>query len=264
MPQSMTHRERVLQAVSLKEPDRVPMDLGSHLNSSIHMIAYENLKNYMQLLTGRPMTLKSKMMQDVMVDDEILNALDIDVRGVFYGAPDNAGPGDQPDGTWIDEWGVIRAKPEEGYYYDVIPPAPLAGDISLSDIVNYPWPDPDDPGHHQKSEGSGRALAVHDRLCPGSEPALSIRSPDPVPARLRGLVYGPGREHPDCGGPVRRLHGSPDGLCPEHPERGGTGRRYRRDRGRHGHPAGPAVLAAHLSPVVQAAAGEIFRPDSQS
>ena len=146
MPTTTTHRERVLRAVSLQEPDRVPMDLGSHLNSSIHKIAYENLKNHMGLLTGCPMTLKSKMMQDVMVDDEILDALDIDVRGVYCGGPDDAGPGEQPDGTWIDEWGVIRAKPEKGYYYDVIPPAPLAGDITISDIVNYPWPNPDDPG----------------------------------------------------------------------------------------------------------------------
>ena len=44
MPETMSHRERVLRAVALKEPDRAPMDLGSHLNSSIHMTAYARLK----------------------------------------------------------------------------------------------------------------------------------------------------------------------------------------------------------------------------
>jgi hypothetical protein len=111
MPDTMSHCERVLRAVALKEPDRAPMDLGSHLNSSIHMAGYAKLKTHLALLADKSMRLKTKMMQDVVVDDEVLNALDIDVRGVFYGTPDNAGPGDQPDGTWIDEWGVRRAMP---------------------------------------------------------------------------------------------------------------------------------------------------------
>jgi hypothetical protein len=121
----MTHRQRVMAAVSLQEPDRAPMDLGSHLNSSIHQDAYGPLKQRLGLCLDRPVRVKSKMMQDVLVDDEVLNALDIDVRGVFYGAPDDSGPGDQPDGIWIDEWGVRRAKPATGWYYDTVPPAPL-------------------------------------------------------------------------------------------------------------------------------------------
>ena len=145
MPGNMTHRERVLRAVSLTEPDRVPMDLGSH-DTNIHKIAYRNLKNHMGLLAERPVTLKSQMAQEALVDPEILSALDIDVRGVFRGSPDKKGPGEQPDGTWIDDWGVTRAKPTRGYYYEVVPPFPLGGDITVSDIVNYPWPDPDDPG----------------------------------------------------------------------------------------------------------------------
>jgi len=34
--------------------------------------------------------------------------------------------------------------PEGSYYFDQVS-FPLSGDITVSDIVNYPWPDPDDP-----------------------------------------------------------------------------------------------------------------------
>ncbi len=52
-----------------------------------------------------------------------------------------------------------RAKPATGWYYDTVPPAPLTGDISLSDIVHYPWPDPDDPGITRGLTRPGGALA---------------------------------------------------------------------------------------------------------
>lgn len=143
---SMTHRERVLKAISFQEPDRVPMDLGSHVDSSIHVVAYEKLAQHLGIEVQWPPKIASKMMQDVEVDDALLTALDIDLRGVFPGALDKSGPDETQDGVWVDEWGVRRVKPEGAHYYDIISPAPLAGDISISDIVNYPWPDPDDPG----------------------------------------------------------------------------------------------------------------------
>ena len=146
MPEKMTHRERLLRAISHREPDRVPMDLGAHSDSSIHIIAYENLKDYMGITIDQTPPLVSKIMQDVMVDEEVLNALDIDVRGVYPGSPDNSGPGDLEGGVWIDSWGVKRVKPAGSHYYDITPGAPLGGEISISDVVNYPWPDPDDPG----------------------------------------------------------------------------------------------------------------------
>jgi uroporphyrinogen decarboxylase len=40
---------------------------------------------------------------------------------------------------------VERVHPEGGYYYDQRT-APLSGAVTVSDVVHYPWPDPDDPG----------------------------------------------------------------------------------------------------------------------
>jgi uroporphyrinogen decarboxylase len=81
------------------------------------------------------------MMQVVDVDERILQALDIDTRGVFPATPPDEILG---EGKYRDEWGVERVKPPGSYYYDQIS-FPLAGEITLGDIVNYPWPDPEDP-----------------------------------------------------------------------------------------------------------------------
>ena len=140
---TMSHRERVMTAVSLREPDRVPLDLGSHINASIHTQGYEELKRYMGIEIDRMPPLVNKMMQDVKVDEPVLQALDIDARGVFTDLSDQGNPDDLRGGQWIDSWGVVRVMPPGAHYYDLELPTPLGGEISISDIVNYPWPEPD-------------------------------------------------------------------------------------------------------------------------
>ncbi|HUV06362.1 MAG TPA: hypothetical protein VMX75_01455, partial [Spirochaetia bacterium] len=134
----MTHRERVIAALSHKQPDRVPIDLGSTRDSSIVVGGYEQLKGQFGIESGNVLT--SRMMQVVDVDERILNELDIDARGVFP-----ASPPDVPleGGGYRDEWGVERIKPPGSLYYDQVS-FPLSGPITLRDILNYPWPDP----HH--------------------------------------------------------------------------------------------------------------------
>ncbi len=84
------------------------------------------------------------MMRVVNVDEAILRELDIDTRAVFMGAAETNKQEIREDG-YTDIWGVERIKHESWYYFDQ-EKFPLAGDISVTDIVNYPWPDPDDPG----------------------------------------------------------------------------------------------------------------------
>ena len=141
----MTHRERVLSAVNLKEPDSVPIDLGAHINSSIHRSAYAELKSRMNIKTTAPEIIISRMMQDVAVEEPVLEALDIDTRGIFPGGPVNNGVTDEKTGRWVDEWGVTWTMPSSKHYYEFTR-SPLAGEISVSDISRYPWPDIDDPG----------------------------------------------------------------------------------------------------------------------
>lgn len=49
----MTSRERVLCALSHREPDRIPVDLAASESSGIHGIAYNHLKQYLGVAGGR-------------------------------------------------------------------------------------------------------------------------------------------------------------------------------------------------------------------
>jgi len=46
---SLSHRERVITALKHQEPDRVPFDLGSTVNSSINIVEYQKLKLILEL-----------------------------------------------------------------------------------------------------------------------------------------------------------------------------------------------------------------------
>ncbi|MDI6755822.1 MAG: uroporphyrinogen decarboxylase family protein [Thermodesulfobacteriota bacterium] len=143
MPKSMTHRERVLAAINHQQPDKVPLDLGSTVDSSIVVDGYIRLAQHLGIAPKIEIT--HRMMQTVNVEERVLRALDIDTRGLFPGAPDKSVAAELGLNQYRDAWGCVRVKPPGSYYYDQIN-FPLQGDISLSDIVNYPWPDPDDPG----------------------------------------------------------------------------------------------------------------------
>lgn len=141
---ALSHRERVIKALRHEEPDRVPMDLGGTVNSSIHVAAYQKLKAHFGVEAED--TILHKFQQAVFVHEPILQALDIDFRVVAPGSPDSRP--DIPVGKdgYQDEFGVIRRKPAGSLYYDLVK-SPLAGNISIQDIVNFPWPDPADPGY---------------------------------------------------------------------------------------------------------------------
>jgi uroporphyrinogen decarboxylase len=141
---SLSHRERVIKALSHQEPDRVPFDLGSTANSSIHLLGYQKLKAYFGVEAED--TIIHKMMQTVAVHESILQSLDIDLRYVGYGASERRPDIPVGEDGYQDEWGVVRRKPPSSLYYDLVK-SPLAGSITIQDIVNFPWPDPTDPGY---------------------------------------------------------------------------------------------------------------------
>ena len=139
----MTHRERLLAALSHQQPDSVPIDLGGTVDSSIVVEGYAKLKQHFGIEAED--ALCNRMMRVVKVDERILRALDIDTRGVFLGAPIKGADQElEPDG-YRDLWNVERIKPSHSYYYDM-KGSPLSGAITLDDVHKHPWPDPDDPG----------------------------------------------------------------------------------------------------------------------
>jgi uroporphyrinogen decarboxylase len=131
----MNHRERVNAVLSHKQPDRIPIDLGSTRNSSIVVEGYERLKSHFNVQEEN--VLLSRMMRAVDVNEQILQALDIDTRGVFPATPPDIATGDR---SYKDEWGVERVNPPGSIYYDQVS-FPLSGPISINDIRKYPFPE---------------------------------------------------------------------------------------------------------------------------
>jgi len=142
MTKSMTSRERVLAAISHQQSDKVPIDLGGTRDSSIVVEGYEKLKEHFGIEAGSELC--DRMMRVVKVDERVLKALDIDTRAVWPGSTTKGGE-DLGPRRYKDAWGVERVHPEGSYYFDQTS-YPLSGAITMSDVANYPWPDPDDPG----------------------------------------------------------------------------------------------------------------------
>ena len=143
MPETLTSRERVLKALNHEEPDRVPMDLGGTHDSSIVVEGYERLKAHFGVTSKTE--IMQRMTRAVMVDEEVLRKLAIDTRAIILGAPTRGLAAELGPGAYRDMWGVERFHPEGSYYYDQRT-APLAGSITVADVVRYTWPDPEDPG----------------------------------------------------------------------------------------------------------------------
>jgi uroporphyrinogen decarboxylase len=137
----MTHRERVLAALNHRTPDRVPVDIGGTFASTINVRAYDKLKAYLGV-PERPTEFDSRRSATAKWDEDVLQKLDVDCRGVIpRGASRTAR--DLPDGSYEDAWGVTWAHPHsEGHYY-VRKPV-LTGVLTADTLKNYPWPDPDD------------------------------------------------------------------------------------------------------------------------
>ncbi len=140
----MSPRQRVEIALSHREPDRVPLDLGTGGSSSPVPEAYQRLAAYFGIITpARPV---AHMLRLSTVDEAILQALEIDTRPVYM-RPARKGirPCSEPN-HFYDDWGVKWREVDAGLsVYREIVESPLAN-ATIDDLDDYPWwPDPLDP-----------------------------------------------------------------------------------------------------------------------
>lgn len=152
---SMSHRERVLRALNHQETDRVPLDLGGTRSTSLVVECYEKLNRHLGSSEGP--RIFSKWLNIAHPSEAMLRRFDIDTRGLSQGTPDGRQDIVFPDGSYQDEWGVVRTRPAGSLYYDLAK-APLAGDAETADLKKYPWPDPHDPGRVRGLGESARRL----------------------------------------------------------------------------------------------------------
>ncbi len=142
----MTPRERAVTALSRKEPDRVPIDIGGGTSTSMVVEAYEGLKSYLGI-SGETKLL-SKVYRSARLDEPVMRRLRSDFYPLRSKSPVNWNPPRTDPGTLTDIWGVRWKQVsyrENGFYWEVSC-CPLAG-ASAQDLERYSWPDPGDPGY---------------------------------------------------------------------------------------------------------------------
>jgi uroporphyrinogen decarboxylase len=76
----MNSRDRLLLSINHKQPDKVPIDLGSSTVTGISAIAYNNLKKYLKI--ERPTRVFDVVQQLANVDMEIINLFGVDALDV--------------------------------------------------------------------------------------------------------------------------------------------------------------------------------------
>ena len=149
---TMTSRQRAVKALNHEEPDRVPKDMGSMNNSTIHIDAYMNLLKYLGIKESDIEEPVLERLQQIVLnpDEKVTKILGVDFTPLYGAAPDKA-PNEWDKGNiFSDEWGIVWEKRKGGFYYDPIPSmAPLKDIDTIEGIRKYRWPDPDDEGRYR-------------------------------------------------------------------------------------------------------------------
>jgi uroporphyrinogen decarboxylase len=140
------HRERVRMALEHREADRIPIDLGATIVSSITKNSYIPLKQHL----GLPLE-EIKMLDYVQqlpyVDEALLERFGVDFRMVQL--PSATAPelnifDDGDHYAFIDRWGSKLHMPKEGgLYFDWVD-FPIK-EPTMAALDGYTWPRPDPP-----------------------------------------------------------------------------------------------------------------------
>jgi uroporphyrinogen decarboxylase len=140
----MTSRDRLITALDHREPDRVPLDLGSTMVTGITLRAYRSLLQALGEGDRPDPPLFDRVQQLVVADQDILDRLGVDTTALARWLPGRPPQNEREDDRYLmfdDLWGISWRMPKDsGLYYDMFR-HPLAGK-SLEEARSYPWPDP--------------------------------------------------------------------------------------------------------------------------
>lgn len=132
--ETMTRRERVLNAISHKKTDRMPIDLGVHFSTGISVFAYKALREYLGLSTSNIHIADSVQML-ARVDEDILERFHCDCmllnprwknpvkwtvkEGNTFWVSDTFNPKLNEKGDWIvSSQNQSMRLPKGGYFFD--------------------------------------------------------------------------------------------------------------------------------------------------
>jgi uroporphyrinogen decarboxylase len=139
----MNHRERVVAALNHQETDRVPIDMGSTIVTTVTNTAYQKLLEHLGMPSDESPVISHRQMDTVYPREDLLRRYDIDGRAVALKGPWEFETRELPGNRFVDEYDLTWEK--ASYYYDVVK-RPFANAESAADLEDLQWPDPYDPG----------------------------------------------------------------------------------------------------------------------
>ena len=142
---AMSGRERILAALSHRPTDRVPIDFGGTYTTSIYHEAYDRLKRHLGM--SHPTVIYSKTRLLAVPDPEMVARFDVDTRMLSLGGY-RGDQHDRADGSYVDEWGTIWRRADDGHYLYVDGPFYGQKKPEPAAIGQQAWPDPDNPGYY--------------------------------------------------------------------------------------------------------------------
>ena len=142
----MNSRERVFKALNHEEADRIPYDLAGSTWTGITNTAYQNLRKY--LGKAEEHAEWSDVIQQIVIpEEELLDDLQVDTRGVFPLTSHNwdvysklKDCGDYWE--YYDEWSFTHHFPKDGYWFSLVKSPMEEADFEKEKYVEeFSWPD---------------------------------------------------------------------------------------------------------------------------
>ena len=161
--EEITPRQRVLDAINHREPDRVPFALGCSLETAITHQAYDRWIKMLGLKEEPDDTLPNLFVDGAgfkQIPENILRRLEVDTRGFLLQQPSEPPPEIRQEGSalvFVDDWGIKWGQSETSLYMDPIG-HPLKGDLTDEMLDSYNGPDPFQEGRFAGIGAEARRL----------------------------------------------------------------------------------------------------------
>jgi uroporphyrinogen decarboxylase len=158
----MNSRERVRLALNHQEPDRIPIDMGATIITSITQKAYTDLRQHLGMDQDESIML-DYVQQLPYVDEALMERFGVDFRLVQLPAATAPGLNVFEEGDYyafIDRWGSKLHMPKDGgLYFDWVD-FPVK-EASMAALDEYKWPVPDSKEHILKLREEAEQLYNH-------------------------------------------------------------------------------------------------------
>ena len=155
----MTSRERLQKALNHKEPDRIPVDIGGSIVTSITKNAYTNLRKLLGLKATKPKIIDI-VQQLPRVEQDLREELRIDTIPLTANAPSSWELKIEEEGDYLyfyDEWGSRLRMPKKGGFYFDWYEYPIK-ESTMDALKKFKWPDPDDPARYEGLKDRAKEL----------------------------------------------------------------------------------------------------------